>query len=403
VSTAQAGSPATTRGLLRGNVLWLSLVSLLNDVSSEMIYPLLPIFLTVTLGADKRILGAIEGAAESLSSFLKLPSGWISDRFRRRPLVLIGYGFPAVLRPLLAVVTAPWHLLVLRLADRTGKGLRTAARDALLAESVERRQRGTAFGIHRAADHLGAAVGPLLASAVLLLLDNRIRMLFVVAAIPGIIGWIILTMKVREDRRPAGDSHAAAEAAPRTPLSSLGGPFLRYLGVLVLFTLGNATDAFLIVRAHEDLGVPLALLPLLWSVHHISKSSCSIGGGILADRWGARRAIVTGWLVYAATYAGFALASAPWHAWALFLFYGVFFGLTEAPEKALVANLAPADRRGAAFGAYHFAIGIAAFPASLIFGIIWELAGPATAFLTGAGLALLAALLLLLVLPRKQD
>jgi MFS family permease len=385
------GSRAPLRALFQGNVLWLSIVSLLNDTASEMIYPLLPAFLVVTLGASPAFLGLVEGIAESVSSFLKLGSGWLSDRVhRRKPLVFAGYALASVARPLVALAAAPWHVLAVRFADRVGKGVRSAPRDALLAGSVPAHQRGTAFGFHRAADHAGAVLGPLLAAALLLALAGRVRLVFALAAVPGIVALIVLAWKVREPTSAPPDEPIATDARLDRPLRELGAPLLRYLAVLVVFTLGNATDAFLLLRAH-DLGVPLAAVPLLWGAHHVSKMIWNVPGGMIADRAGPRGAITAGWTLYALTYAGFAAATTAWHAWALFVVYGLFYGLTEAPEKALVAALAPARRRGTAFGAYHFAIGIGALPASVLFGLLWSAFGPSAAFLTGAALALAAA------------
>jgi len=389
--------------LLGGNVLWLSVVSLLNDAASEMIYPLLPVFLVGSLAAGPAFLGLIEGVAESVSSFLKLGSGWLSDRVRRRkPLVAGGYALAAVARPLIALAAAPWHVLVIRFSDRIGKGLRSAPRDALLAASVPAERRGAAFGFHRAADHAGAVIGPVIATLLLLAFDQRLRPVFALAAVPGAIAVIVVLVRVRE-RAPG---HSARERANATVTAEPGDAgatrvtldrtFLAYLAVLTLFTLGNATDAFLLLRA-EDIGVPIALVPLLWAAHHVSKMAWNLPGGMLADRFGPRRAIVAGWTVYALTYAGFAFAGTAWHAWALFLVYGLFYGLTEAPEKALVARLTSATNRGAAFGAYHFAIGVAALPASVIFGVLWMAGGPRVAFLLGAGIAILAAALLPIV------
>ena len=409
---AHPSAPApAARGVLRGNVLWLSVVSFLNDAASEMIYPLLPLFLTGRLGAGPALLGVIEGVAESASSFLKLLSGWLADRLgRRRALVAWGYGIAAVARPLIALAATAWQVLAIRLADRVGKGLRTAPRDALLAESVPPERRGAAFGVHRAADHAGAVVGPLLASGLLLLFPGQLRTVFALALIPGLITLAVVLWKVRDPREEArsgpaatgatdGAATAGEAAAPMPRLSELGPVLPRYLAVLALFTLGNASDAFLLLRARE-LGVGVALIPLLWGVLHVSKMVFSVVGGRLSDRVGARPAIVAGWLVYAGVYAAFAVAGAAWHAWALFAVYGLFFGLTEAPEKSLVAALAPEGLRGSAFGAYHAAIGVAALPASLLFGALWQGLGADVAFLTGAGLALAAALLLPLAVPR---
>jgi MFS family permease len=384
-----------TRALLTGNVASLSIVSLLNDAASEMIYPLLPFFIVGTLGASATALGLIEGVAESTSSFVKLVSGYVSDRARRRkPLVLAGYGIATVARPLIAVATAVWHVLAIRFSDRIGKGLRSAPRDALLADSVDPALRGRAFGVHRAADHLGAVIGPLLGSVLLLVFAGRVRTVFALAFVPGLVSLAIIVFGVREHAAPATPERAPT-TDPAGALSAVRGSLARFLGVLLLFSLGNATDAFLLLRAQE-LGVPLSAIPLLWAVHHVSKMTWSVPGGALADRFGPRRTIVAGWTVYALTYAGFALASSVWHAWALFLIYGLFYGLTEAPEKALIAQLAPAERRGAAFGAYHFVIGIAALPASVLFGVLWQRYGAPTAFWLGATLAALASVLLLL-------
>lgn len=389
-------------GLLRGNVLWLSVASFLNDAASEMIYPLLPLFLTGTLGAGAAFVGLIEGAAESASSLLKLASGWLADRTgRRKPLTVWGYGIASVARPLIALVTAAWQVLAIRLLDRVGKGLRTAPRDALLAESIPEERRGAAFGLHRAADHAGAVAGPLIASALLLALDGDLQTVFALAIVPGLLTVAVVAWKVRETApaaRPPGQS--AAPPLPR--LRELGPVLPRYLGVLVLFTLGNASDAFLLLRASQA-GVATPLIPLLWGALHVSKAGWSVWGGRWSDRVGARRAIIAGWLVYAAVYAGFAFVTAEWQVWALFLVYGLFFGLTEGPEKALVARLAPTGLRGSAFGAYHAAIGLAALPASIVFGVVWQAFDARAAFLMGAALALAAALVLPLALPRETS
>lgn len=379
--------------IVHGNVLWLGIVSLLTDLSSEMIYPLLPFFLTTTLGAGPAFLGIVEGIAEATASLLKLASGWFSDRIgRRKPLVLIGYGLASVARPLIALATAPWHVLVIRFADRVGKGIRSAPRDVLLTDAIDPANRGAAFGFHRSADHAGAVLGPLLAAGLLLIAPANYRLVFAIAAVPAALSVLVLWLRVRESRsvaaektRPAFEGFAVLPRELRV-----------FLLVLVLFTLGNATDAFLLLRA-QQLGVPLTLIPALWAALHVSKMIWSMPGGMLADRFGARRAIIAGWLLYACVYAAFAQASAAWHVWVIFSFYGLFYGLTEAPEKALVALLSTQANRGAAFGAYHFAIGVAALPASVIFGVLWQRLGAATALWTGAGLAVFAAACLAVV------
>ena len=357
-----------------------------------MIYPLLPIFLTHTLGAGPAFLGLIEGVAESTASLLKLVSGWFSDRVgRRKPLVLAGYGIAGLTRPLVALASAPWHVLSIRFADRVGKGIRTAPRDALLADSIAAGHHGTAFGFHRAADHTGAVIGPLVASAVLLAEPGNYRLVFALAAVPAFISVVVLWRKVVE-RRP---THV--NVIPRFEgFAGLPRDLRRFLLVVAVFTLGNATDAFLLLRA-QQLGVSIALIPVLWAALHVSKAVWSVPGGVLADRFGAQRAIAAGWLLYAGIYAAFALATQTWHVWLLFLSYGLFYGLTEAPQKALVAILAPAGAKGRAFGAYHFAIGIATLPASVIFGLLWQSFGAAVALLVGSTLAVGATVLLWLI------
>ena len=396
---------STKTGRLPRTVIALSLVSLLTDVSSEMIYPLIPTFLATTLGASALAVGAIEGTAESVASALKFASGWWSDRLRRRkPLVVAGYLLASVLRPLVGVAQGAGQVFAIRVGDRIGKGIRTAPRDALLADSVAPSQRGAAFGFHRAADHLGAVVGPLVAFALMSWAGVSLRVVFLLAAIPAALAMVVLIGMVREEDRAAPAQGAAPErdriAGDMAADARLGGRFAAYLGVLLLFTLGNSTDAFLLLRARA-LGVETAMLPVLWAALHVVKAAASTPAGALSDRVGRRGLIVAGWLVYSATYVGFAVAEGAWAAWLLFLAYGVFFGLTEGVEKALVADLVPAVARGRAFGWYNLAIGVGALPASLLFGVVWDARGAPAAFLLGAALSAVAAVLLPLVIPRE--
>ncbi len=371
-------------------VVALGVVSFFTDVSSEMIYPLLPVFLTTTLGASAAVLGAIEGAAESTAALLKLASGWWSDRARRRkPLVVAGYALSSFARPLVALAQSAGHVLAIRLADRVGKGIRSAPRDALIADSVDASIRGRAFGFHRAADHAGAVVGPLAAYVLLQWLGVEMRAVFWLAAIPAAAAVIAVTLFVRE---PVAATSAVAAEQAQLPRSDAPLPrsFWAYLVILLVFTLGNSADAFLLLRA-QQLGVPIAMIPILWASLHVVKSVASTAGGALSDRVGRMPTLVAGWAVFAAVYAGFAFAHAAWHAWALFVAYGVYFALTEGPERAMVADLVPAERRGAAFGWFNLTIGLAALPASLLFGLIWDARGAPVAFLFGGGLALVAA------------
>jgi MFS family permease len=384
------------RPKLGRNVMALSAVSFLTDVSSEMIYPLLPVFLTSVLGANASFIGAIEGAAETTAALLKLASGWWSDRVRKRkPLVVLGYGIATFMRPLVAIAQSASQVLLIRVADRVGKGIRNAPRDALIAESVDPSIRGKAFGFHRAADHAGGVLGPLIAFALLTYNLAPIRTVFWLAAIPGVLSFAVLVLFVREIPRPA---EAPAGTGPDLT-QPLGARFWRVLGVIFVFTLGNSTDAFLLLRANQ-LGVAVALAPVLWAALHVVKSVSSTPGGALSDRIGRRPTLIMGWALYAAVYFGFARATAAWQAWALFGVYGIFFGLTEGAERALMADLVIPERRGTAFGWYNLSIGLGALPASLLFGWVWDRAGAPTAFVMGAALALAAAVGMMVVGPR---
>jgi MFS family permease len=382
----------------RGNVLALAAVSFLTDASSEIIAPLLPLFLVGTLGASVQMVGVIEGAAEAVAALLKVASGWWSDRVsRRKPLIVLGYGLASLVRPMVAIAQTGAHVLAIRLTDRVGKGLRGAPRDALLAASVPVEQRGRAFGFHRAADHAGAVVGPLIALACLQWLAMPMRHVFWVAAVPGALAVLVALVAVKEER-PAD---LAAPIRGREARVALPTRFWAGIAPVMLFTLGNSTDAFLLLRASQ-LGVPTALIPLVWVALHVVKSASSTPGGALSDRIGRRPLIVAGWLLYAAVYAGFALAEAQWHAWALFAAYGAVFGLTEGSEKALVADLVAPAQRGTAFGWYHGLVGAAALPASVLFGYVWDRYSAGTAFAMGAGLAVGAAIWMALSANQQQ-
>lgn len=374
------------------NVKLLGWASLLNDVASEMAFPLLPQFFLGELGGTKFQLGLMEGLADSTSSLLKLGSGAWSDRLRlRKGLVVWGYAVAAVARPLIALLLAAWQLTVLRVADRIGKGIRTSPRDALIADCTEPQVRGRAFGFQRAMDHLGAALGPLVAMAILALWAGRLRELFLVTLLPGALATCLLLFHLRE--KAPGPATPARTADPARPF---GRGFKLYLASLVVFTLGNSSDAFLLVRAGE-LGVPELMLPLLWCGFHVAKSTGNLVAGRLVDRVGPRPMILLGWLVYAAIYLAFAVAVAAWQVWALFVGYAVYYALTEPAEKTMVANLVAEEQRGLAYGWFHFAVGITTLPASAVFGWIYGALGALAAFGWGAGLAGLAAVILLAV------
>lgn len=369
---------------------WLiGLISLVNDSASEMLYPLIPLYLSSVLMAGPRALGIIEGIAEATASLLKLFSGVIVDRTRRcKPWVVFGYGLAGLGRPLIAFVGSwPW-LLAIRFADRVGKGLRTSPRDALLAGSVDSGRRGLAFGLHRAMDNAGAVIGPLLAS-LLLALQLPLKEIFLWSFVPALV-CLALAFQLREPdvvelaQRPALDWR----------LMTLPLAFKRYLTAVALFTLGNSSNMFLLLRAKE-LGVPEAGIPLLWMAVSAVAMVFSTPLSALSDRVGRVRLLVGGYLAYGLFYLGLGLIAHDGIVlYGLFAFYGLFMAATEGVEKALVADLAPTDRRGAAFGWFNLTTGVFLLPASILFGWLYQAASPLAAFGFSGGCALLAAVLL---------
>ena len=366
-------------------------------------------FLALTLGASPFIIGLIEGFAESVAAFLKLFSGYLSDRFEKRKFpVFLGYSLASLTRPLLAFVGSWQQVLFVRVTDRVGKGIRGAPRDAIIAESVPVEKRGLAFGFNRAADHLGAVIGPVVAFILLSHFAsdpknpsiNDYRQVFLYASIPVVLGLFVIVFFVKEKPKKTSD-----KTAPPIKLSlkEFDGNFKRFLVVIALFTLSNSTDAFLLLRAEQS-GIAVAVLPLLWMFLHISKVVFSLIGGDLSDKIGRKTLIFSGWMVYALVYAGFAFVGSAWQAWTLFLIYGVYFGLTEGVEKALVADLVPPEKRGTAFGFYNLAFSITVFPASILFGAIWTKFGVEYAFLISAFISICAAALLLTIqTPEKFE
>jgi len=382
------------------NIFSLGLVSFFTDVSSEMIYPLLPIFLTSVLGMGTTFVGLVEGVAEATASLLKLLSGWLSDRWaKRKSLVVFGYTISTLIRPLVAAATAGWHVLLIRFLDRVGKGIRTSPRDALIADSSTEGEEGKAFGFQRAMDHAGAVVGPLIAFFLLTFITQQYRLIFWLAFIPGMAALLTLIRGVSEKK-----SRPLRPPSPKVHLTlrPFDSRFKAFLLIVILFTLGNSSDAFLLLKA-KDAGIPVSLIPILWVVLHISKSLSATPGGILSDRLGRRHVIIAGWLLYSMVYWAFAWAETPGMIWLLFAIYGLFYGLTEGGERALVADLVQPHLRGTAYGLYNFSIGISTLPASLLMGLLWEKISPKAAFSFGATLALLAAILLWLALGSVKN
>lgn len=385
----QSETSSDAKAKLPRSVKVVGLASLLNDTASEMIYPLLPHFLLTVLLGNRFYLGVIEGIADSVASFVKLWSGGQSDQAgRRKGFIVFGYCVPALVRPVIGLTVAPWQLFAIRVLDRIGKGVRSSPRDALIADSTDHSIRGRAFGFHRAMDNLGAAIGPLLAAGFLWFWPDELRTLFLIAFIPGLLVVILLVFGLSEKPIPQQPHERM-----RLTLKPFDRNFRVYLLSLVVFTLGNSSDVFLLVRAGE-LGIPTAMLPLLWCACHIAKSASNLLLGRAVDRFGARPALFLGWAAFAGVYLAFGLATTTWEVWVFFVAYGLACGLIEPAERALVAHLVGIERKGLSYGWYNFAIGIATLPSSLIFGGLYQYFGPLVAFAWGAGLALVAAILL---------
>jgi MFS family permease len=379
---------AALRALPR-TVWLLGLISLVNDAASDMIYPLVPLYLTSVLMAGPKALGLIEGIAEGGGSVLKLVAGVMADRTRHvKGWVVFGYGIAGAARPLIAFATSWLGVLACRFADRVGKGLRTAPRDALLTLSVRPEQRGLAFGFHRAMDNFGAVIGPL-AAAGLLALGMPLRQVLLCAIVPAILV-VVLALTVQEPERdvalkPVPFSWNLREFPPQ---------FKRYLVVLALFMLGNSSNMFLLLRAKE-LGMGEAQIPVLWALVSLVAAVFSTPLSALSDRVDRRKLIIGGWSIYAVFYLSFGLMPAhPALLWPMFAGYGLFLAATEGVEKALVADMVPKEQAGTAFGWYNLVVGILLLPASALFGWIWATLSPLSAFAFGSACALSAALLL---------
>jgi MFS family permease len=389
------------RGLPR-NVWVMSATSLLNDISSEMLLNLIPFFLANILGVRTAVIGLIEGVAETTASLLKIFFGAMSDRFgKRKPFAVVGYALSALTKPLLYFASAWGWVLGVRVADRIGKGVRTAPRDALIADSVDDKQRGLAFGLHRASDTLGAFLGLGIAAFIVwrtqaqtsLLTLDTFKLVVLVSIVPAVLGVLVLALGAVD---VAGKSSTVE--GERLTLKNLNPRFKYFLFVLVLFTLGNSSDAFILLRGQER---GLSLLQVMGMSLTFNAIYTVFAGplGAWSDRVGRRRLILIGWLAYGLVYLGFAFSQTGWQIWMLYALYGLYYAATEGAAKALVADLVPQEQRGTAYGLFNAAIGVTVLPASLIAGLLWQGAGVWTGFgasapfLFGALMALLAGIL----------
>lgn len=423
---ADIGTKNDQPGSLPRNVWVVTLTSFLTDISSEMLINLLPLFLFSVLGVRTTFIGLIEGVADAVASLVKMTSGWLSDRLRvRKPLAVLGYAVSTVAKPFLYLATSWGAVLGVRFADRVGKGLRTAPRDALIADSIPESRRGFAFGLHRAGDTAGAVVGIGLAIAIILISQHgaaelsreTFQTVVLISIIPAVLAVITLAFGAQEIKPGSGiGSKQGSEALEekqegktRGGLLSTNRRFRNYILIMALFTLGNSSDAFLILRA-QTTGLSVVNILVMMMTFSLIYTIISTPAGMLSDKVGRKRILVVGWVLYVVVYLGFARASAGWHAWALMALYGVYYGLTEGVARAFVADLVPSHLRGTAYGILYAVIGLIALPASVIAGVLWQGIGawngfgPGAPFLFGAGAAFLASVALSrLSPPRLQE
>lgn len=393
------------------NVWAVGFTSFFMDISSEMVINILPLFLANVLGVQTSIIGLIEGVAEATASILKLFSGWLSDKLKSRKwLAVVGYALSAISKPFFYLASS-WELIAgVRWADRIGKGIRTAPRDALVADSTTKETRGLAFGFNRAMDKAGAMIGLLIAALVVWLtqantLDltkSTFQMIVLISLVPAVLAVFTLAFGTKDV------DVAGQREAPKFSLKKMGKPFNIFLVIVSIFTLGNSSDSFLVLRS-QNLGVSVIGIMVMLAVYNLIISLIATPAGSLSDRIGRRKLIIGGWLLYAAVYLGFALANNAWQVWLLYIVYGLYFGMAFGTANAMVADLVPENLRGTAYGTYHAVIGLLAFPSSLIAGILWQGVGnwggfgPSAPFFFGGALALLAALLMVFWMPKPGE
>jgi len=379
---------------LSKNVFFAGLVSFFMDVSSEMIYPLLPLFLANMLGVNKSLIGLIEGIAEATASLLKVFSGWLSDRIgQRKSLMLAGYAISTLSRPVIALAGIWQQVLASRVIDRLGKGIRTAPRDAIITDSTDQSHLARSFSFHRSMDTMGAVVGPAIALIVLELYNNNYKLVFWLSMIPGVIAVIIIAAFIKEKKR----SSETSVALPRFTLKYFDWKVKFFILIATIFALGNSSDAFLILRA-EQVGIKTVIIPAVYLMFNLIYSLSAIPSGIAADKYGKKRIILLGFILFTALYYGFAVAKSISAIWILFALYGLFMGLTEGIQKSFLATIIPVDFKATAFGVYATCVGLATLPASLIGGLLWDRISPAATFYYGASMAALSTILFIILI-----
>ena len=386
---------------LNPNVFFLGIVSLLTDVSSEMIFTLLPLFLRNVLKAGTPIIGLIGGLSDSTDAIFRIVSGWFSDRIgKRKPLAVLGYTISTIAKPFMYLASTWGGVLAIRFSDRVGKGIRTSPRDALVADSVSAEERGKGFGLHRAMDTLGAVLGLAIAAMIVYLVQSgglelslkTYQWLVVVGVIPAVLAVLVLLIFVRErGRKPSPSSDSYRGFISNRLTEGFDTRFKLFLAIMAVFTLGNSSDFFVILRA-QNLGSSVIYVVLMLVLFNVTYAATSLPAGMLSDKLGRRRIIALGWGVYALVYLGFALSSELWQVWLLFAGYGIYYGVVEGVARAFVADLVAEEKRGTAYGLYHGVVGLTLLPASLIAGWLWQAYSPAAPFFFGAGLAFIAML-----------
>ena len=393
---------------LHPNVFFMGLTSLLTDISSELIFTLVPLFLSDVLGATSTLIGLVGGLSDSADSLFRIVSGWFSDKIgKRKLLTTLGYSISTVAKPFMLLANSWGAVIGVRLGDRIGKGVRTSSRDALIADSVDAKERGRSFGLHRAMDTAGAVIGLIIAAIIVYIIPgdkfrlegNAYHWMIIIGIIPAVLAVVVLLTLVHERIKIAAPvKDGISKPVAITPFSN---QFKLYLVIMALFTLGNSSDFFLILDA-QHVKTPLLQVVLMLVLFNLTYALISTPMGVLSDKIGRKRVITAGWLIYGLVYLGFALSGSIWQIWVLFAVYGIYYGICEGAAKAFVADMVPVERRGTAYGLYNGVVGLMALPASLIAGVLWGNIAPAAAFYFGAGLALLAMVGLMFIIKERK-